>query len=100
MQWQLGISDQMPAFQTFSGWNPPPIVFSTWGDHYVSLTIEENGCEDTFRDTVRIYRRPRNNVSVENQIGCAPFTVDLLGQHDHRWTSHLQLGFWGWRIEQ
>jgi gliding motility-associated-like protein len=41
----------------------------------VSLTIEENGCEDTFVDTVRIYRRPETNVSVENQIGCAPFTV-------------------------
>jgi gliding motility-associated-like protein len=70
--WDFGLDASIP---TFTGWNPPPIVFSTWGDHYVSLTIEENGCEDTFLDTVRIYRRPETNVSVENQIGCAPFTV-------------------------
>ena len=70
--WDFGLDASIPAF---TGWNPPPIVFSTWGDHYVSLTIEENGCEDTFLDTIRIYRRPETNVSVENQIGCAPFTV-------------------------
>ena len=70
--WDFGLDASIP---TFTGWNPPPIVFSTWGDHYVSLTIEENGCEDTFLDTIRIYRRPETNVSVENQIGCAPFTV-------------------------
>jgi gliding motility-associated-like protein len=70
--WDFGTDASIP---TFTGWNPPPIVFGTWGDHYVSLTIEENGCEDTFLDTVRIYRRPETNVSVENQIGCAPFTV-------------------------
>ena len=70
--WDFGPDASIP---TFTGWNPPPIVFNTWGDHYVSLTVEENGCEDTFLDTVRIYRRPETNVSVENQIGCAPFTV-------------------------
>ena len=70
--WDFGLDASIP---TFTGWNPPPIVFNTWGDHYVSLTIEENGCEDTFLDTIRIYRRPETNVSVENQIGCAPFTV-------------------------
>jgi gliding motility-associated-like protein len=70
--WDFGLDASIP---TFTGWNPPSIVFSTWGDHYVSLTIEENGCEDTFLDTIRIYRRPETNVSVENQIGCAPFTV-------------------------
>lgn len=70
--WDFGLDASIP---TFTGWNPPPIVFSTWGDHYVNLTIEENGCEDTFLDTIRIYRRPETNVSVENQIGCAPFTV-------------------------
>jgi len=70
--WDFGLDASIPAF---TGWSPPPIVFSTWGDHYVSLTIEENGCEDTFLDTIRIYRRPETNVSVENQIGCAPFTV-------------------------
>jgi gliding motility-associated-like protein len=62
---------------SFSGWNPPPIVFSTWGDQIISLTIEEQGCVDTFIDTVRIYRRPETDVTVENQIGCAPFTVEF-----------------------
>ena len=39
--WDFGTDASIP---TFTGWNPPPIVFGTWGDHYVSLTIEENGC--------------------------------------------------------
>lgn len=72
--WDFGAD---ASIQTFTGWNPPPVVFSTWGDHYVSLTIEENGCEDNFLDTVRIYRRPETNVSVENQVGCAPFRVEF-----------------------
>ncbi len=62
---------------TFNGWNPPPISFSTWGDQIVTLTVEEKGCIGTFVDTVRIYRRPETEVNVENQIGCAPFTIEF-----------------------
>jgi gliding motility-associated-like protein len=70
--WDFGVN---ASIQNFTGWNPPAISFSTWGDQYVSLTIEENGCEDVFIDTVRIYRRPETDVHVEAQIGCAPFEV-------------------------
>ncbi|CAI8392985.1 MAG: Uncharacterised protein [Cryomorphaceae bacterium] len=65
------------SLATFSGWNPPPVVFTSWGDHIVSLTVEEQGCSDTYVDTVRIYRRPETDVTVQNQIGCAPFTVEF-----------------------
>jgi gliding motility-associated-like protein len=70
--WDFGPS---ASTQTFSGWNPPAIIFSNWGDQIITLTVEENGCEETFTDTVRIYRRPATDVTVENQIGCAPYTV-------------------------
>lgn len=63
------------SIQNYTGWSPPAISFSTWGDQIVTLHIEENGCEDTFTDTVRIYRRPATDVHVEAQIGCAPFEV-------------------------
>ena len=65
------------SIATFNGWTPPPITFSTWGDHIITLTIEEQGCTDTYTDTVRIYRRPETDVTVQNQIGCAPFTVEF-----------------------
>jgi len=65
------------SLATFNGWTPPSITFSTWGDHIITLTIEEQGCTDTFTDTVRIYRRPETDVTVQNQIGCAPFTVEF-----------------------
>jgi gliding motility-associated-like protein len=70
--WDFGPS---ASTQTFSGWNPPAIIFNNWGDQIITLTVEENGCVETFTDTVRIYRRPATDVTVENQIGCAPYTV-------------------------
>lgn len=70
--WDFGPNASIPTFQ---GWTPPPVTFSTFGDQYVTLHIEENGCEDSFTDTVRIYRRPETEVHVEAQIGCAPFAV-------------------------
>tara|TARA_B110001469_G_scaffold125808_1_gene141979 strand:+ start:293 stop:1951 length:1659 start_codon:yes stop_codon:yes gene_type:complete len=72
--WDFGVNASTTGFV---GWNPPPIVFNTWGDQIVTLTIEEQGCEDTFTDTVRIYRRPETDVTVQNQVGCAPFTVEF-----------------------
>ena len=72
--WDFGPNGSITSF---NGWNPPPINFSTWGDQIVSLTVTEQGCEETYTDTVRIYRRPETDVSVQNQIGCAPFTVEF-----------------------
>lgn len=72
--WDFGPNGSIASF---NGWTPPPVSFSTWGDQIVSLTISEQDCEKTYIDTVRIYRRPETDVSVANQIGCAPFTVEF-----------------------
>ena len=72
--WDFGPNGSITSF---NGWTPPPVSFSTWGDQYVSLTIEEQGCVETIIDTVRIYRRPSTDVTVENQVGCAPYTVEF-----------------------
>lgn len=72
--WNFGVNASTTAF---TGWNPPPIIFNTWGDQIVTLIIEEQGCEDTFTDTIRIYRRPETDVTVQNQVGCAPFIVEF-----------------------
>lgn len=54
---------------------PPAITFSTYGDQIITLDVEEKGCTDTFVDTVRIYRNPTTDFSVENQVGCAPYEL-------------------------
>lgn len=72
--WDFGPNASIPSW---NGWNPPAIQFSTWGDQIVSLTVEEQNCEDTFIDTVRIYRYPEVDFAIESQTGCAPFEVEF-----------------------
>lgn len=70
--WNFGANGNL---LTFNGWNPPPITFSTWGDQYIQLDVEEHGCEGTVLDTVRIYRYPSVDFSIGSQVGCAPYEV-------------------------
>ena len=55
--------------------DPPPIQFSIPGKHVVALTVNSYGCIKTVYDTVEIYVQPQIDYQLDDNIGCAPFTV-------------------------
>lgn len=70
--WDFG-SDASPANSTLA--SPPPVVFTTPGQHVVSLTVDSYGCTKTVFDTVTVYLQPEIYFDVPEQTGCVPFTV-------------------------
>lgn len=57
--------------------NPTGIKFFGIGKHLVTLTITENGCTRSYKDTITIVGVPLANFAANNQVGCVPFTVQF-----------------------
>lgn len=56
---------------------PEKIRFSKPGDHIVELTIRENGCTETYEDTVKAYANPEAGFELLENQGCIPFTANF-----------------------
>jgi gliding motility-associated-like protein len=56
---------------------PPPITFNAPGKYYVTLQAEDYGCSGVYGDTITIYERPNADFSIDNLVGCAPYTVNF-----------------------
>jgi gliding motility-associated-like protein len=56
---------------------PPPVSFNAPGTYYVTLQVTDFGCTDIYGDSITIYERPNASFFVEDQVGCAPFTVEF-----------------------
>lgn len=72
LTWDFG-PNATPA--TFTGFNPPPVVFSSAGPQTVKLHVNSFGCETTFYDTVDIFMNPIIDFDIPVNQGCAPFTL-------------------------
>lgn len=72
--WDFG-PDATPALSQLK--NPIGVVFDSAGQHPVTITISENGCNKTFTDTVLIYPIPRASFKSQNDSGCYPITVQF-----------------------
>ncbi|MFN5181769.1 MAG: PKD domain-containing protein [Bacteroidota bacterium] len=57
--------------------NPTGITFSTAGTFPVSLTISENGCTETFLDSVEVYPLPQADFNATPLVGCVPYFVQF-----------------------
>jgi gliding motility-associated-like protein len=57
--------------------NPNNIVWDTSGVFLVTLTVDENGCTETYTDTVIVYPMPEADFSPVSSTGCVPFTVQF-----------------------
>ena len=55
--------------------DPPPVQFFSPGKHVVSLTVNSYGCIKTVYDTVEIFLQPEIDYSIDENVGCAPYTV-------------------------
>lgn len=64
--------------QTSTLENPNNVVFSEPGDYEVTLTISENGCEESFTDIVEVIQNPSIGFSIENMAGCAPYNAHFI----------------------
>ncbi len=61
---------------------PPPITFNAPGKYYVTLQAEDYGCSDVYGDTITIYERPNADFTIDNFVGCVPFTVNFNDNSD------------------
>ncbi len=72
--WTFGI----PASpQTSSLQNPSGVTYSQAGTWPVSLTVSENGCTETFVDSVEVYPLPEAAFNADSVIGCVPFFMQF-----------------------
>jgi gliding motility-associated-like protein len=51
--------------------NPSNIVFDTVGTFPVSITINENGCTQTYTNNITVYPKPDANFSLLSSVACA-----------------------------
>lgn len=56
--------------------DPTNVSFQDSGKYVVELSVTENGCTDTYLDTVYVYPIPTVDFNA-NQTGCAPLTVSF-----------------------
>ncbi|MBC7865188.1 MAG: PKD domain-containing protein [Bacteroidia bacterium] len=62
---------------TSSAQNPTNIVYNQAGIFPVSLTVSENGCTETFVDSVEVYPIPVADFNASPITGCAPLFVQF-----------------------
>lgn len=65
--------------------NPSGIQFNSLGGHEVTLTIFENGCQESYVDSLVIYPNPIPSFNALEKEGCAPFTTQFI-EASSAWT--------------
>jgi gliding motility-associated-like protein len=60
--------------------SPQNIHFDTNGWHVIALTTEENGCIETYIDSIRIYRNFENTFSIDTTLSCPPVEVHCFAE--------------------
>lgn len=68
-EWEFG-----PKSVTSGSFNPNPsnIRYKDPGAYPVKLTVRENGCEESYTDTLKVYPNPITRFDVEERSNCAP----------------------------
>lgn len=79
--------------QTFNGRIPPPITFSTVGPHTVSFKVNHAICEDVRSTQVVLFERPNLDYTLDNTVGCVPFTVNITDLSTTSTPSRIQWRF-------
>lgn len=59
--------------------NPQNVQFNTSGFHTIELTISENGCSETYIDSVQLVNPTIADFEVDNSSGCPGLLVQLSG---------------------
>lgn len=72
--WNFG-ANASPS--TSSAQNPTNVVYNAPGIYPVTLTVTENGCTQTYTDSVYVYPMPTANFNALPDTGCSPFTMQF-----------------------
>ena len=57
--------------------NPTGINYSSPGNWPVSLTVSENGCTETYVDTIVVYPLPQADFNATPVVGCVPYFMQF-----------------------
>ena len=72
--------------------SPQNVTWSQPGTYYVTVTVSEFGCDNTYGDSIDIFTRPEIDELVPAGRGCLPHTVEFtdqtkaMGPVRHWWT--------------
>lgn len=53
------------------------VSFNTTGDHFVTLTLKENGCISEVTKKVEVHPHPVPKFEIEEHVQCAPFRLSI-----------------------
>lgn len=70
--WDFG-PNASPSISTQQ--NPTGVTFNAPGTYAVMLTVSENGCTETYIDSVTVYPMPTADFNASPVMGCAPFEM-------------------------
>lgn len=70
--WNFGTQASPSTASTLSVSN---VQYATWGDFPVSFTINDELCSQTATDTVRVYGPLEGNWTIDDGVGCVPYTI-------------------------
>jgi len=79
--WEFGNSTPT----TSDAQDPVGIHFNALGDHEVLLTIFQNGCQESYLDTITIFPNPVPIFDTPKKVGCEPFTTQFF-ENSTAWT--------------
>lgn len=78
IEWNFGVN---ATPQTWSGPDPPPVVFTNDGNLYeVNLTTEDYGCESFYYEQLTLHERISLDITGHEVEVCAPHTAVLNSQ--------------------
>lgn len=88
--WDFGLNSN-PSTSSFA--SPSGISYSEPGTYDITLTIEENDCEESFSDQVDVIANPEFGFYLFNEVGCPPHYAAFIDSSFSETTLYFQWEF-------
>lgn len=76
--WDFGGNTSLGTTSTLE--SPQNVSWTQPGTYYVTVSVNENGCDHSYSDSIHIFIQPEIDELVIPSSGCAPYTVSFQDQ--------------------